>query len=454
MCRDISRDNYVLVWQCINFKTVIKYVENLKSRIYKAFCSKAQRTQAQFIWLNSPLVMILALKNAVLATNLYLSSFEIGYLIFCLRNAIDLDIDFFSYYRQALNIRLNSRIQNCVAKIKHSMIISLVEMYEKYLLYMISVPVYQFYDLNAVFSFCGVCPAYEFALRIDIKYCLGSLSPLTFLPKLDLVRSAKIYLLEFLDQSIVAYAISFYVNIFLNHLTIQKEQANLTYRLLTLCLLQLCYEAFIMIDGFFYLNKPFTKGLIFVYDFSDLLILSSDPSLLKMCQKKLFSFLSFNGMKLKYIRGVLPLSLYQGLHINRVFASISSQFYPFYFAVKPSLYAQFVLMQRISALLLKSKAQPLFIIIIRFNMLILFWSNSYTNQPVKKIFCLIDYLVALKFNLFLKKKSLSSLNSRIRLFDVCLGVSNSFKIFKTFPVTIIHDAKYYKYYALAKLSYL
>ncbi len=87
--------------------------------------------------------------------------------------------------------------------------------------------------------------------------------------------------------------------------------------------------------------------------------------------------------------------------------------YPLKIIAKPSLYYQFILLKQVSSLI--SKANSLFLLIIRLNMLLLSWSILYRNQQVAKLFALLDYLIYLKIKSFLVNCHSSWSNQRVKL---------------------------------------
>ena len=454
MSRDISRNNSVLLWQYINFEFIAKYIDNLKSKTYKAFLSKPQKFSEYFTGLNSPLVTVLAVKQALLTINLYLNSFEIGYLIFCLHSDVDLDISFFSYYRQAASMQINYKIQDCIDQIKYLVIVSLIDIYKNYLLHINNIYKHKFYYLNNVPYVFNVF--YEYALHIDLKHSLNDLNLCALLTKLDVSQSIKVYLLNFFCNTTLDCQLPC-ENIAVDNCLLEKNQAPLAYKLFDLWLLQLCYEISITLNGFLYFRNSSARNRnsIAINNYWGLIILSTEPALLSIWQKKISNVLLFGNIQAQSSQYLSIEQLSQGVYFSQIFVATNSQSYPFCLIIKPSFYSQFLLVQAISSLLLASKAQPLLVIIIRFNMLMLLWFNR-CSQPAKKLITLIDYLIKLKLNLFLGHRKLIPLNCMIRLVNLSKRRNNynSFITLKACMLVVVSDFIYWKYYIPVKLLFL
>lgn len=198
------------------------------------------------------------------------------------------------------------------------------------------------------------------------------------------------------------------------------------------------------------------ETLILINNLYDLLLVSKEPVHLKIWMNNLNNFFLCNGSEMEYNQKIYPVSLLKGIDYNKIFISNSRNSYPFYYVVRPSLYNQFNLIKQVSIILRQSKSQPLFLLIIRLNMLLLVWSSNYFNQPIKKIFYLIDYLINLKLRLYIKRtasKYFLTISFSNHNLSVCYS---NYLLSKKHHIisVIVKNSKLYKCYFLMKLCWL
>ena len=139
--------------------------------------------------------------------------------------------------------------------------------------------------------------------------------------------------------------------------------------------------------------------------------------------------------------------LVKGIFAKSCFYSIDYQSYCFSFILKPSLYSQFLLMKNISSIFYNFNTQPLFLINIRLNMLILLWLSQYTISTNKTLYFL-DYLIYLKLRFYYKHVS----NCIIEIPGKKRNMS-IFKREKTYFFTNVCNRRYYKFYLPIKLRW-
>ena len=451
MSRVISRNHKKVIWQCIDWKFLIKYIVYLKSRLYKAFLDKSKKKIYQFqsLLIDSQIFIIVAFKNSVNSCKLQANSFEIGYIIFCLYNAIDIDCQFFYFYRQKYIADLYVVVEDLIDDIKYTIINWLLEPYMNYLCYVnnlryscfhsldsLSYVSYQKYDLNV------------YALYLNLRFCISYIDLSTLLDKLDLIHLVKVYCFKFLGTGLFS-TLLFYLDSFVKYKIIKKGGNTLFMNLLNIFILQICYEMISMCIGNI-------ENIILVSYLLDLVVISRKPYNLKVWKNNLNNFLMCNGLNIENNKSIFYVSLLHGIDCNHIFITSGQYCYPFYYMIKPSLYNQFNLIKQVSTILIQSKSQPIFLLIIRLNMLLLIWSGNYLNQPVKKICYLIDYLIHLKCQLFLKKALNKSL-VRIKIYSYyssILYLNYWVKNANNSIMVLIKSIKLYKYYFLVKLSWL
>jgi len=388
----ISRNDKVLVWQYINWRNVIKYIDNLKSRIYKAFLYKylPEIYKQQSVFIVSQLVIMLAVKKSILNTNLVFNTFELGYCLFCLSNSKFLDLSFYCYYSEDYSSIRISEVKYFIRKIKHYIIIWSLEPYYNYLLYLNNLYDIQSYNLNNFKNRTNDKLIHKYYLYFDLSLSIHSVYLSFIVDKLYLDETIKKNLFEFLD--------------FLSSsMLLDKNCSSIASKLLDLFQLQFCYEIHIMF-GRFYFYKYRMNEILFINDGFGFVVLSKDNKEIKRLRSKILNFLLFQGIFVIKKPEVETICFSKGINLDLLYVSTNYAAYPFYLIIKPSLYSQFLLMKYLSAILIQSISKPLFLLVIRLNRLLFLWSINNTTQKIQRIIYLIDYLITLKLRLFIKKK--------------------------------------------------
>lgn len=448
----ISRNHKSLIWQYINWEKIIKYIDSLKSRKYKAYVQKsfAINCNTHKFFINSPIVILLAFKSGVDNLNIELNTFELGYLLFCLVNISYLDISFFYYYKNIRDINLGKAVGYLVAKVHYLIIIWSLESYANYLRYICHLSYRQFYKVNSVLYHAKYkFTKYKYALLFDFKYCIGYFSLLTLLNKIYVDKNTIKFLLNFFTLGYFNHLIRC-LNIRSNFFFIAKNK--LFKKLLDLFVLQICYELSIVLSQSFGVKYSISK-IDCVSDSNCLLVLCQDNCQLKHLRKKMLALLLFNGIIVKPNERKEYKYIAQGISTRLLSIYIQYRSYPFYSVIKPSLKSQFILVQQVSLILYQSKSIALFLLNIRLNMLILLWSSIYFEHSVNKIFYLLDYLIALRLRHFGKYCFVSTIKfSKKTLKGQKLNYSLKRNYIHIF--TNIYSREYYKYYFLVRLFWL
>lgn len=451
----ISRNYKSLIWQYIDWERIIRYIDSLKSKKYKAFVQKSSviNNNLYKFFINSPTVILLAFKYSLNDLNVEFSTFELGYLLFCLSNIFYLDISFFHYYKNIYNISLGKTIRYLVARVHYFVILWSLESYANYLRYICHSSYCQFYKVNNLLHTMKYeTTRYNYALLFDFKYCMSYFSLLTLLDKIYADRNINRFLLKFFTSGYFNYLVDC-LNIRNNYIFIKKNE--LFKKLLDIFVLQIFYEVSVILSQSLCAEYSLNR-IICISDFNWLLVLCQDNYQVINLRKRIFSLLLFNGVMVKPDERKEYKYISRGISTSRLSIYIKSQSYPFYFVIKPSLHNQFILMRQVSWILHKSKSTSLFLLSIRFNMLVLLWSSTYLRHSTDKIFYLLDYLILLKLRCFRKyckdgfvsviKFSKKILNSQ--------GLSYLLKRSYIYMLNNLHSKEYYKYYFLVRLLWV
>ena len=448
----IVREQKLLVSQYINWKKITEYIDGLKSREYNAFFQ--QRCVANYkipiVLINSPIVILLSCQSNIENLKFNLYAFELGYILFCMSNVVNLDISFFYYYRNSYHIFACKLVYDLIIKACYQLTFWYLKLYTLYLRYICSIYHLQLCKINDSFSITkeNLVSKYYYVFFIDIKKYVSYFTILTFLRKVSIYRGVKTFLLKFLSEP-VFINLMFYLNDKNNDLFLSK---NILFRkLLELFVLQIIYEVSIILK---YSTDSFnnTGEIICLYDYNILLMLCQDSSRLFSLNAKFSHLFICYNIKNKIDEQYSFQYLLKGIVTNLFILSLKYKAYPFYFVIKPSLNYQFLLMKRITSIIRISKSKPLFILNIRLNMLILLWSKIYLTQSIDKIFYLLDYLIGIKLKVD-NKYYRNDLLFEVGLNKYIFCKTYIYSIGRHF-LTVIYNKKYCKFYFIVKLLWL
>ena len=432
----ISRNHKSLFWQYINWRQVIKYIESLKSRKYETFTKNLsiKSVTVDLSLIKSPMVLLLALQDSFNKLKFQLSEFELGYLLFCLLNIIDLDLNFFYYFRKINDKKIRKRIQALIAEICYSLILLSLDRYVIYLNYISSISSLKINYIDKTYLIKQEDQKYRYFLSFSMKNYMRSSSFFLLLNKINSSKSFINFILNF-------FSVGYFDNFISDKNSLFFYKNKVLQRVVKIFVLHLYYEISML-----YNYNPQIKNLV-IYSFynTDLwLFLFNDSLQWFMFKSKFLKIVSSSEISSKIEKSVRPFFLSEGVSECVNFIFIRSSSYPFNLISRPSIKYQFFLMKQASLILFKSKSVPFFLLIIRLNMLIFLWGQTFFKQAEKKVFYLLDYLISLKLCRFDKsrKSSISYvLNKQL--------ANKRLSIF-----TFIYHESYYKCYTLLKLFWI
>jgi hypothetical protein len=380
----IARHNNSLLYQHIKWKSLTKYIDKLKSRKHKAFFQELHIYILQNDLVNFPLLILSSYKYYISDIDSQLNSFELGYIIYCFSSIRYLDISFFYYYRNILDLKLFNFVKCFVERVHHRLIFLSFQTYSNYLKYLCSIFYCSSYkqDINL--------QKHESLLNLDLNSFinLGSLS--VFFNKVYIDNDLVQYLLKFFDISTFGRLLTS-LSLKQNSLFLKKNK--LFSKLQEIVKLQLTYELLNLLSRF-YIFQYLQIRVVFFDENIEILLLH-DPAL----TKRIAYFLFGNGFIPKMVKSFREASFVKGLFMKFSFYSMDYGVYPFYFIAKPSLYSQFVLMKQVSLIVHKINRQSLFVLNIRLNMLFVLWLSHYKILG-KRLIYLLDYLIDLKLRYY------------------------------------------------------
>lgn len=454
MSRGVSRSRNVLVWQKNDFNNLIQYKSDLRSRIYKALLEK-DTEQINFLQLKivkCPLIICLALKQQSLLVNFQLNSFELGYLSLFFESACRVLCLFFDYYRGERSRKL---IYILVDKIKCRNLNCLMQVHVQYLYLINNFSFFQHFKIDRLSNFFNYFESSRlYGFTVDLSNCIYYIDPSEILIKYQLTNLFQF--LNIFNKGVLIECIRCFTK-FSYLLLLQKDNPCLVCQFMQLLTLYYSYEISVMLTGRINLSEQKKQGLIIVSHINTLIVLSAEPSQLCLWRKCLLSLLKSNGVKVSNKILLKKTLSIQGLSFKYFFISLYDKFYQDYFVAKPSLQYQFILIKRISSILISSTSNPLFIIIVRLNKLLLAWSFFYRFHNVKKVCALLDYLIYMKFQSFIESRTLFNLYNTFNIESLISPRSTVITFVKkvcNIPVISISSQFYYKHYLLIKLSWL
>ena len=443
-------------WQYINWIQLINYIDSLKSRKYKTFIKKTDRQVYKSYWffMFKPAVLIVLLKDSIDFAKLINYDFELGYLLFCFSNVINLDISFFYYYKNKKRLNFRPMINALVFNMRYLLITSFLEQHSAYLQHINSKSCIKFYyeNISQVAQINSYINDFPYYLFVSLKNHINSIFLFAFLRRIFLSSNIfKAFDLLFTMDEINQYSKQFYL--FKSYLFLQQNQ--LLKRILNILILHITYEVTVMLTSY---SQNCNDKVISICNNNVLFFLCKDSRTLINLQLIIISLLAESEF-LSRIDIVKPFALKsEGLSTKMFKVFTKWKIYPFHFIIQPSLSAQFILMKQLSWILYKFKSGSVFLLGIRLNMLFLLWLNIWLKQPVCKILYLMDYLASLKLKAIVNSNQCSPCLS-IRLVQ---KLSSNYQrknvhIFKNQYLsffTIIYNKTYYQFYFAMKLLWI
>jgi hypothetical protein len=409
-----------LVHRCIDWQILVQYVNNLKTRIYKAFLKKTRSRvhYLQSLCVNSPLAILAAANRHTWPLGLRINLLELAYLVFSLSQNFNLDTSFYCYYREKSVIKIVPFIDVLIEKTKLIVIAWCIEYCDANLL---SQKGPWFYRPDNTFALnCLISKKtlnFKHVLSIDLNPCFNYFYLSGLIKRLFIARDIELYLLKWLQCGIFDY-LAFCSNEFLSSILLASSTQGLFYKMANILTSFICSELNTVFYGLNTVDMQ-AKSIIFVcYEFR-LLIFSQEFMALYALLKELRNFWLFNGIRLACASPINSMCLLNGTR-NLLTIANYGLLGSFRLSFRPSLRAQFTLMKRVSFMCRYSASHPLFLLAIRLNKLLCVWSSIYLNNSTGKIFYLVDYLVCIRLRLFLRKQKVHLGDSSMKQF-VLLG---------------------------------
>lgn len=446
------RNCKLLFWQNISWEKVTKYIDNLKSRKYKALNVKTDKIINILCWssLNSLIEILVALKQSYICSSLELNDFELGYLLFCLHNVNYFDVSFFLYYRNRNCDFLKKILSLLVLRIKYLLIISYLEIHLLYLkaLSCQSIRMLSKTDNQTINIALYIKYRFAYCIHLEIADTFNLAALFSIFNKFFLSRNFVVLLSNFFDLHRYN-SLKKYLDWNKNFLFLKKNKFFKL--LLELLILSFNYELSILSE-----YKIGTTKINSLYWTHSVLFFCSDRYTYKHLRTLIVDILFFNKS---------PFKLDSIRQSSYLFDSSIKNFFLMYLQknssmssliVKPSLQYQFLLMRQISLIIYKSKSIGIFLMTTRLNMLLLLWSDTFIKQSTKKILYIIDYVVRLKLVKLCKSYTDASCLTMQFSQKKCRRkyFHRSFLYKKVNFLDILYHKKFYKFYLVLRLIWI
>lgn len=430
----IKRHSKAFFYQNINWQKLDQYIGKLKSRKNEMLFQNFNFCTFQNYLVNFPLLILSVCRNYIYDTNSNLNDFELGYLLYSFSTVRYIDVSFYYYYRNSCNLQLIKSFQYLVFKAHYLLIFLSLQLYSNAIKYISNLYYYSRY--NSIYKKFIELKNYEKILFLDFKSIINSLSLSIFLYKV------------FSDKDIVKCVLKFFDNSFFSEILICSliESSNrlmytngLFKKLQEVVIFQLIYELSSLLSRSYYSQSVALK-VIFFENYREILLVYN-----VILKNKVIASLLTNGFLQNKQKSLRQDFLVKGIFAKSCFYSIDYQSHCFAFILKPSLYSQFLLMKNISSIFYNFDTQPLFLINIRLNMLILLWLSQYTTLT-NKILYFLDYLIYLKLRSYYQNRSSFMIEIPRKKHNMPI-----FKREKNYCFTNICSRTYYKFYSPIKL---
>nr|AYR06454.1 hypothetical protein [Rhodogorgon sp.] len=396
----LNRNFNIINWKYIYWKKIYKYLSNLRARIYKASVveSYEQTCTLQVKLVSSPLIKIIAFKHIansesnksfiqeIIGNNNCFRSFHLGYLISYLNFTDNLDLDVFIHHQARYISKYQQKLRYLVEEIKQIVIVWSLEPCIAnvscvnnvwYLSFNKDQPIN--YVLNKGFQY-----NWSF-INISLDSIFYVLSKYSIINRITVASQLKSYIFSLLRKGVLINSLR-YLNKPLSMPKINSSDLHLGYILAQMLISSLCYENSILVQ--YKLNSLCLTNLYVLNYLTNLLVISNSYMGIKIWQQSFFLLLLSHGV---FIKNKKIANLSNGFYFYSCFSYCSTNL-----IIKPSLYSQFCLLQRISINLFAFRGMASFILIIQLNMILLTWVRYFRNVNMRKIFSLLDYLIYLK----------------------------------------------------------
>ncbi len=337
-----------------------------------------------------------------------------------------------------------------VTKMHYLLIVSLFKTSSLYLKYICSKSRVKLYKLEDIFSKIENYSHCDYCLFLDVKKYIRCSSLFKLLKKIFISQDFISFLCRLFEMDFLK-KFKLYFNFGYNYFFLQKNRC--TKLIIDLIILNFYYELFILLNNYLSINYSKPK-ILTIYNNDFLFFVCNDIYEYIELKRKIVDILLSKRRSAELSQVVTSKLLSKGIFMDFFLANVNDKYNFLDLIFIPSLKSQFLLMRQVSLLLMHSKSSPLFLFIIRLNMLILLWLDIYMNASMKKITYLLDYLINLKLrNIYKSAFSYKFLSLKLRKKirdDKLLDLPKNHKHFFT---TIYHE-KYYRFYIILRLTWV
>ncbi len=265
MDKELSRSPHVLVWQYIDWKILIQYIDNLKSRIYKASIQKSYEKiyDSQLSLIKSPIVKLVAFKQVSDSYyhNLNLNYFQLGYLASYFSLDSTLDFSILVYYSSDRILKSKRKIQLILDKVKNLIVVWCLEPYQNYLYRLNRFSILHYHNKFTYFSARN--EFYSYSVNVNLISLFYYIDLSVFLKRMYLLNSIKEYLYNLLNKGIFIVLINSLDN-YMKLSVLRKQKIGLFNRIIDIFILNICYEMDILLSSYENFQPSISKKITIV----------------------------------------------------------------------------------------------------------------------------------------------------------------------------------------------
>ena len=404
MSRGLSRKKSTLNIKSATLHFIVEKIDIIKSKLYNALIKQSEELifKYQLKLLKSPLVILLNLYYSLSINREYLLSFDVGYFTLFFSS---LSIANFNKYYDYIFIDLYVDKKQIVSDVNTSLALSIFKVYKKYLLYLDSfsssvwskIPDMSLYSNK---KSVGVFNLYSFFYNLNFLFLLN---------QLNLVTLLKDYLKIVINKNFFLDSL-YFLKLINSLIILRNKELSLIEYILSIYTIYIAYQASKMFEIYSFHLSTSKNNIQLYYHNAKIFLVSSKHEKIVSWFYCLKQYLKFNGLVSKnYFTTVKLFKLYKGTNCDLYNWQVNRKRFYLSLSLIPSLSYQFALLSQMKILLRGSKSKPLFLLIIRSNKILTYWSQFYSRVVRLKLYYLLDYLILI---LIRHKKKLIDTNSK------------------------------------------
>lgn len=455
MSRGLSRKKSTLHIKSSLLDFLIEKINILKSKLYKALIQQSGElvSRYQLKLVKSPLVILLNLHNLLLVNSHYLLDFDVGYfVIFFSSLSLNKTISFNRYYDYIFTDLYIDK-QQIATNINTYLVLSVLEVYKKYLLYLDSFSSFKLTEILDMSLFSNKKSISIFNLYSSFY----SINFSSLFNQLNLATSLENYLKMVIHKGFFLDYLHF-LKLADNLIILRDKEVSILEYILSICTIYITYQVSRMFKIYFFEPSILTENMQVYYHNTNIFLVSSKYERIVYWFYCLKQYLKFNGIISNHnLLAIQLLPMHKTTNLGLHNLQINKKSFYWSLSLLPSLSYQFALLSQIRILFRYSKSKSLFLLIIRFNKILSCWSQFFCSMVKVKLYYLLDYLISIqiRYQKKLLHESSPYMNTNTNL--MTLISSNQYLQEKPLTNLVFSRKKYnnlYRQYCLIRLRWM